>query len=134
MAQDHLDTVLDHFQNYLGLREMLLVHWWAGGIGPMGTVQEGIEFVEVVEVLVVEVPAGTGPQGVLVEVVPEGGVVVPADTVVAGTWWSVSHPAYWMSTGLLELLLQEFSVLVAPEDGATAPETGLGGTVAVGGQ
>lgn len=99
----------------------------------MGTVLEGTGFVEVVEVMVVDVPVGTGLQGVLVEGVLVGDVVVPADTVLAGTWGSISHPAYWMSTGLLECLPQDSSVMTVPED-ATAPETGLGGTAVVSGQ
>lgn len=93
----------------------------------MDIVLEGTGFVEVAEVMVVEVPVGTGLQEVQAEEVPVGDVVVHVDTVVPGIWTSAFPPACWMSTGLLEFLPQDSSVVTGPED-ATAPEIALGGT------
>ncbi|MPC25401.1 hypothetical protein E2C01_018511 [Portunus trituberculatus] len=61
---------------------MILVHWWAEDTVPMDTVLEGTGFVEAAGVMVVEVPVGTGLQGVQAEEVPAGDVVVHDSSVV----------------------------------------------------
>lgn len=106
---------------------MILVHWRVEDIVPKDTVLEGTDSVEVVEVMVVEGPVGTGLQEVQVEEVPVGDVVVHVDIVVPGIWRSAFPLACWMSTGLLEFPPQDSSVVTAPED-ATGPEIALGET------